>query len=200
MVILAMKQLGFFDKQNKGKRSDVHQPEKGKRKTARPLSKTRPIHLVLKSKYILMPHRFFLEKLIQALSFKFGITNYRHSINGDHLHFAIKIPNKVLYKKFIRAFTGITAKKIGKGMWVELPFTRVANWGRDFKNLLAYIKKNHEETWILRKYEPRKWNQKKKFTGQRAPPATLAPCVLQALENSPYADVRNLYFRSASAS
>ncbi len=68
----------------------------------------------------------------------------------------IKIPGTRDYRKFIRALTGILARKLGKNIWKMLPFTRVASWGKDFLNLKKYFHQNREEAAGRRPYRARK--------------------------------------------
>jgi REP element-mobilizing transposase RayT len=129
--------------------------------------------LILKSRYVLVFHRDWIDGRIRDYAQRFGIRIFRYALCGDHIHFAVEIPHASYYKKFIRALTGVIARKIGTGIWSLLPFTRIANWGADFRNLIAYIQKNDEETRILRRYEPRKRAGKPRNC---EPPATLPPC------------------------
>ncbi len=114
---------------------------KGKRKTARILDRRKPLHFVLKSKKIvnLYFHRILLRKFLFLYAKKFGIKVYKESVQKDHFHFCIKITNRQLYRAFIRALTGSIAQKLGKGLWVLLPYSRVVTWGWDFLGVLDYI-------------------------------------------------------------
>ena len=157
----------------------VHKAHHGKRKTARKLPRRRPIHLILSSRFILLTHRAWIEAKIRDYSQRFGIRLHRYAICGDHVHFAIEIPHADYYKKFIRSLTGVLARKMGRGLWNLLPFTRVASWGVDFRNLVLYIEKNQDETDLLRRYEPRR--RPGRGRDKKHPPATLAPGIRRAL-------------------
>jgi REP element-mobilizing transposase RayT len=113
----------------------------GKRKTARVLDSRKPIHFVLKSKKStqLDLHSRQLRKLLYRFAKKFGVKVYSESVQKDHWHFCIKITNRILYRSFIRSLTGTIALKLGKGLWVQTPFSRIVTWGRDFLNVLDYI-------------------------------------------------------------
>ena len=148
----------------------VHKHKLGRRKGKRLLVKKRPTHLILKSRYILVTHRRWIEGRIQDYAHRFGIRIFQYAICGDHIHFAIQIQNADYYKKFIRSLTGVVAREMGKGIWRLLPFTRIASWGANFRNLIAYIQKNHDETTLGRKYEPRKRMKKNRaYTPEAAP-------------------------------
>lgn len=141
----------------------------GKRKRLRTLSSKRPIHCVLKSKRrVLYARKSWIEREARRLAKKFGVKAYSIAVNFDHIHFALKIPNRQAYNAFVRAFAGILAAKFGKGLWALLPFTRVCAWGRAFEKLLDYIRKNREEAAGEKPYEPRiNWyaREKKKAHG-----------------------------------
>jgi REP element-mobilizing transposase RayT len=122
----------------------------GKRKTKRPLSTKKPIHLILKSIYkgAFAPGNVSLERLILSQAKKFNIHVYEYALNWSHIHLVIKLKNQTDYHKFIRSLASILAQKIrskflanGKtcGIIFELrPFTRVLNWGKDFQNVISY--------------------------------------------------------------
>ena len=118
----------------------------GKRKSKRPLSVKKPIHLILKSE----GQRFFnpanrsLRRLIQFQAKKFNIKLYDFAQNWTHIHLLIKLKDREDYIKFIRALTSILALKIRarnpdvKVIFTLRPFSRIVSWGRDFQNTLKY--------------------------------------------------------------
>jgi REP element-mobilizing transposase RayT len=114
---------------------------KGKRKTARVLDTRKPLHFVLKANKSknLYTHRILLRKLLFQYAKRFGVKVYKESVQKDHLHFCIKITNRQLYRSFIRALTGVISQKLGKGLWILKPYSRVLTWGREFLNTLDYI-------------------------------------------------------------
>lgn len=94
---------------------------KGNPKTKRPLSTREAIHLVLKSKQAMGPHSMLqkrnsqhIEKTIRQTAKACAINIY-HLVNvGNHLHLVIRIKDLRLYRKFIRAITGIIARHVMK--------------------------------------------------------------------------------------
>jgi hypothetical protein len=69
----------------------------GKAKTVRPISTRKPIHLTLRSSHAVGKYSFrtrrnkeFITQLIETLKLKWGIKIYKYSINGNHLHFALR--------------------------------------------------------------------------------------------------------------
>ena len=131
---------------------------KGKRKTARPLSCKRPIHLVLKCKssWNLRLERKRVNALASKYSKKFGVQIYKKSVQKDHFHLVISISNPHSYKKFIRSLTAALARQLGKGIWKLSPFSRVLSWGRDFKAVMAYVEQNELEALGVILYQVRK--------------------------------------------
>jgi REP element-mobilizing transposase RayT len=149
-----MKQISFFKKEafSCGGLLSLN-----KRKGRRALCAKRPIHLVLKSKKpILFQNREWIINLLKKNAAVGGIKIYRLSIQKDHIHLSIRITSRDLYKGFIRAVTGLMARKLGKGLWKLPPFTRIGSWGRDFQAVSGYIFKNEMEVFGLWAYQPRK--------------------------------------------
>lgn len=116
---------------------------KGKRKCLRPLSTKLPTHLVLKAvdPFQLLRSTRTVEQTIYKFAKRFGVTVYEMAVQADHIHLCIKIPSRELYRRWIRAITSVLVSKI-KLKWSLLPFTRIGSWGRDFKRVGHYIRKN----------------------------------------------------------
>jgi len=127
----------------------------GKRKSARPLARKRAIHFVLKSGRGLYMNRAFIEGLIRRQGKHFSLRIYSVAVAHDHVHFVALIPAREKYAGFIRAITGLLARKLGKGLWKLSPFTRILAWGKDFARVLGYLRKNREEAAGTRAHEPR---------------------------------------------
>jgi REP element-mobilizing transposase RayT len=130
----------------------------GKRKTARPLSTKKPLHLVLKSESssLFNPGNRALEKLIRDHAKKYSIAVYAFSFNWSHLHLVLKIPTRGSYMAFVRTVTAaiisFLSKQKGrtlKGTFTLRPFTRILNWGRDLRNVINYNELNDLEGWGL---------------------------------------------------
>ena len=151
-----MKQLSLIPKKEK----DFHggQLNQKKRKVRRPLSRKKSIHLVLKchKKLSLFENKKLLQVLIKKYGQRFCLKVYEISIQHDHIHFLVRIPNRENYIKFIRSLTGQMAKKLGKGLFKFLPFTRIVDWGAAYRKVQAYLQKNEDEIYGRRPYEPRK--------------------------------------------
>jgi REP element-mobilizing transposase RayT len=130
---------------------------KGKRKSERPLSIKSPIHLIMRGRSA----RSFLcdaneiTRIINQVAFDCGVKIYDSTINSNHIHLVIKLKCRSSYKKLIRIIAGILALKF-KIKWLLRPYTRIANWGRDFKALRDYLFQNHREALGVMEYRPRK--------------------------------------------
>ncbi len=49
-----------------------------------------------------------------------------------------------------------SAHQTPEGFWQFRPFSRITNWGRDFKQCLGYLKQNSLEAFGFVNYKPRK--------------------------------------------
>lgn len=130
---------------------------KGKRIEKRPLSKSQPIHLVLKSnpEFNLRVNKELVETMSLRYALSNGIRIYSMSVQKDHVHYCIKIEDFDLYERFVRSLTGVLSRRLGKGLWKYRPYTRVGSWGRDFKGLKKYIQQNELEACGVISYQPR---------------------------------------------
>ena len=134
----------------------------GKRKSKRPISTKNPLHLVLRatSADVFKPTNLRLEKLIYRTAKESGVKIYELAVNWSHIHFVIKLEERKSYIKFVRVLTSrlaIAVASVGHGqgassraalsnkLFALRPFTRILEWGKDFKNAISYLKLNHKE-------------------------------------------------------
>jgi len=152
-----MRQLGFSF-QNNYKKEFGGSLLQGKRKSARPLSTKKPIHLILKctGKRIFSPTDRKLENLIRHQANKYGIKVYEVALNWTHVHLLIKLPSRDAYVAFIRTVTslivsfvskaqGIVSKTKGldlKSIFDLRPYTKILSWGKQFQRVVEYIELN----------------------------------------------------------
>lgn len=120
---------------------------KGHRKTKRPLATNKPIHLVLKttSSFILLRNRKTVQATITRLAKRFGVTIYQVAVHADHVHLAIRIPQREAYTGWIRSLTGVMARRIPGLKFRFRPYTRIASWGKPFQIMKTYIQGNQRE-------------------------------------------------------
>ncbi len=132
------------------------------RKGKRPLKENSPIHVVLKStQHVLYANRRAIYTEIHEKAKHFGLKAYGVAVNSDHIHLLLRLVRREFYNAFVRALCGVLARRYGKDLWKLIPFSRVANWGKDFKQMLAYCRKNREEAAGIRAHEPRQdWYKK----------------------------------------
>ncbi len=147
-----MTQLNLLPKPNLECGGSLKNTRKGKRT----LSSKRPVHLVLKSsKSTLFKNRDFIQKTMNRQAKTFNHRIYTWSIQKNHIHVLIRFHNRASYIKFIRSFTGLIARKLGRGLWKWRPFTKVLSWGREMWNVNNYIFRNEMEVFEIWKYKPR---------------------------------------------
>jgi REP element-mobilizing transposase RayT len=120
---------------------------KGKRRSRRPLSHKRPIHLVLKatSTLQLLRHTKQVEQTLSYISKKFGVRVYSSATHADHIHLAILTPNRTQYVRWVRALTSLLCQRIRGLKWRLRPFTRISAWGKAFQRLKNYIFGNKQQ-------------------------------------------------------
>lgn len=134
----------------------------GKKKLKRILTTKKPIHMVLKgnneSSGPLFKHSKLLNREIKRWAKKFQIKIFNFAIEKAHIHFTIKISSRQNYNKFIRALTGRIAQLLNFKFTLR-PFTKILEWGRQFKNVIRYVVQNKEEALGLRSYKVRSWQK-----------------------------------------
>ncbi len=122
---------------------------KGKRKSKRPISLQRPMHLVLKStqargKFALNPSHQKIQNLIFKMAERFHIKIYSVALNWSHAHLVIQVKNRSNYNSFIRALTGamVLLLRAPKGFFDLKPYTKIGTWGKQLRNWVNYSIKN----------------------------------------------------------
>ena len=167
----AARQLNFLKTMNVSTRLD-HGGDigKGRRKTMRPFSPKRPLHLVLRSSQArgsrsLLHPKFAckVEQLIQRHSKKYHVQVYRKVNVGNHLHLIVQAKTRKDFQSFLRALTGAIAflitgacksNPLSSRFWDKLAYSRVVSWGREFDLLHRYLVKNMFEAHGF-------WNRKR---------------------------------------
>jgi REP element-mobilizing transposase RayT len=123
--------------------------KKAANRGARPLCTKRSIHLILwsseaKGAKSFIKNRRVLELTLSKIAKRFGVKIYRIGNAGNHIHLVVKLTNRYLYSGFIRALTGTLALKL-RIKWDFRPYTRIIEWGRDFKTVCEYVFLNQLE-------------------------------------------------------
>ncbi|MGE3608672.1 MAG: transposase [Bacteriovoracaceae bacterium] len=97
-----------------------------------------------------------MQNLLKKYAERFNIKIYRVSVNSNHLHLLIVVKRRVHIKHFLRSVTGLIARLMGAGkLWEYLAFSRVSDWGKQYRILMKYIQKNVLEASGIITYEPR---------------------------------------------
>jgi hypothetical protein len=143
---------------------------KGNAKEKRPVSVKRAMHLVVRSSKAHGSYSMFRkERLIQETVMKqgrrFGVKVYRLANGGDHLHLTVLPRSRAAFNSFIRSVTGLIARLIlgaergnAKGIkfWDNRPYTKIIEWGREFRAVSQYLLQNTLEALGFIDYQPRK--------------------------------------------
>jgi REP element-mobilizing transposase RayT len=113
---------------------------------------TLPLHVVVRSsqaqgKKSLFVHGKAVARILDEQSSRHSVRIYGAANAGNHLHLLIQAPSQEHLSNFLRALTGRVAQAVRakKGFWDARPFSRIVNWGRDFKNVARYIAINSTE-------------------------------------------------------
>lgn len=139
-------------------------------KVARPISRSRPMHLVIRSSLArgdrsLLKSARRIADIVIAQGQKHHVKVYRYSNAGNHLHLMILPRDRDAYNGFVRSITGLIARVVlavergnAKGLkfWDARPFTRIVAWGRDYNRVAEYLLKNTLEAIGFQPYERRK--------------------------------------------
>jgi REP element-mobilizing transposase RayT len=148
----------------------------GKRKTARPLTTKRPLHIVMKSSKAYGKFSFLnsrnspkMIKIIKQTAAKFHIQLYRLANSGNHLHLLIQGHQHKDIQNFLRTAAAFISRKVtgatkGKPFgkfWDLLAYSRVVEWGRAFQNAMAYLEQNTLEALGFVPYQDRKGRTKR---------------------------------------
>lgn len=128
----------------------------GKRKEARPLDSTRPVHLIFKADQedLLLANREMVERVLRHNAGKLGVKIRSIAVNADHIHLVIGFLSRDTFNKWIRGVTGVLARKIKGLSWRQLPYTEILNWGRHLRRAENYVEENRSEAeFILTQHE-----------------------------------------------
>ena len=150
---------------------------KGNPRECRPISAKRPIHLVMRSSLakgelsFLRPKRAkIIETLVRRLARERGVRIYRYANSGNHLHLVLLPRSRTAFVSYIRAVSGLIARitlevergrALGVKFWDARPYTRIVEWGREFKAVCAYVLQNTLEATGFIAYQPRRYDLKR---------------------------------------
>lgn len=143
---------------------------RGNAKVKRPITTKKPMHLTMHSTLARGPYSLFkfgeaIERLVYKQARKAGVKIYQYANGGNHLHMVILPLSRAAFHKFVRAIAGLIARIVTGAQrgasrnlrfWSARPFTRIVEWGRDYKGVCEYLVQNTLEALGFIKYAPRK--------------------------------------------
>ncbi len=143
-------------------------------KEKRPVSTKKAMHLVLRSTLAKGPQSLLrnnkkVSEVIYKQAKACGVKVYRFANAGNHLHLIILPSSRAAFIKFIRSVSGLIARLILKAekgaakavqFWDKRPFTRILEWGKDFKISSDYLLQNTLEAFGFIPFKPRKKAQR----------------------------------------
>lgn len=146
---------------------------RGNAREERPISLRRPMHLVMRSTFATRGRSFLfntqrknrIRSLIDRAAHAQGVKIYRYANSGNHLHMIVLPRSRVAFHRFIRTISGLIArltlgaergKALGQKFWDARPFTRILEWGRDYRLTCEYLAQNTLEALGFVPFQPRK--------------------------------------------
>jgi len=151
----------------------------GRRKRRRPLALKKSHHVTMRSEKAtgvrrLTRHTRLIHRILNRAASRFRIRIYKLAITSNHLHLSIRGKRRIDLQNFFRVAAGHIAQEIlrqfpvpkgaaeGKPVartrrfWDHLIYSRIVEWGRDFRRVIAYICQNTLEAEGAIPYQPRR--------------------------------------------
>lgn len=106
-----------------------------------------------------------IERTIYRQAKKFGVRIYKYANGGNHLHLLIMPRSREALHSFLRAIAGLIARivmGVERGcprslkFWDARPWTRIVDWGRDYRRVCDYLVQNTLEALGFVQYKERK--------------------------------------------
>jgi REP element-mobilizing transposase RayT len=147
----------------------------GRRKTARPLATKKPMHFIFRSsrakgKWSFLNHGDGVKNALEATAKRFHVKVHRFANVGNHIHLLVQAKRREDLQNFLRVFPQAVAflvTKARKGhtigkFWDALAFSRIVEWGRDWKTMVDYVSKNFLEAYGTPRKEADAWFARKR--------------------------------------
>jgi hypothetical protein len=149
---------------------------KGNPKCKRIISIKKCMHLVMRSEMAHGKHSLWrferqISDIISKQAKKAGVKVYKQANGGNHLHMTVLPRSRPAFNQFIRSISGLVARTVlgaergnAKSIkfWDKRPYTKIVEWGREFKAVSHYLLQNTLEALGFISYQPRKGNYKTK--------------------------------------
>lgn len=146
------KQESFWQAPPKQKGGDF---QKGRRKTCRPIATNRPLLVTFKSErargtWNLLRRERDVKEKVYAAAKRFNVKVRRYANVGNHLHVVVQGRRRWQIQNFLRVLPQlvmflVTGARKGKPVgrfWTSLAWSRIVEWGRDWRGVCRYIDKN----------------------------------------------------------
>jgi REP element-mobilizing transposase RayT len=162
---------GLKTKEFGGTHTESGKRAKGNPREQRPIAQKRPLHLVLRStlargsQSFLIPTRARqIERIARELGREKQVRLYHLANAGNHLHLVLQPKSRKAFNSYIRALTGVIAritlgvergKSKGLQFWDARPYTRIIEWGKDYRGVINYLIQNTLEALGFIPYKPR---------------------------------------------
>jgi REP element-mobilizing transposase RayT len=145
----------------------------GKRKCARPIAVKRPMHLVMRStrargdwSFLHKRNKGVIQLLLLDCAERFGVKIFRYENVGNHMHLLVQARSRKSLQAFLRVFPqrvmfAVTGARCGspKGRFFDrIVFSRVVEWGREFRVMQNYLWKNAMESLGFSRSGLHLWN------------------------------------------
>ena len=163
-----MKQLSFIPQDKPKPKFFGGALLNGRRKRQRPLSFRKPIHIVIRASlatgrwsFVKKENRVKIERWLAKFSLQTGTKVYEKALVSNHIHMVILCRNRKAYCDCIRALTGTLPRSVfrfqhpTKSFFDHRPFSRIIEWGRDYKNTCSYVIQNALEALGVIPYKER---------------------------------------------
>jgi REP element-mobilizing transposase RayT len=94
-----------------------------------------------------------IQRLAHKIAERHGVRIHQYVNAGNHLHLIVQPKSREAFRNFLRDLTGkiaqlMTGARKGQSFgkfWDALAYTRVAQWGRAYRNLKDYLTINEIE-------------------------------------------------------
>lgn len=127
------------------------------------------MHVTMRSSLAVGPlslfnHRTYIEQQLHRIGRKFGVKIYKHGLSGNHLHMTVLARTRKAFQDFLRVLTGTIARRVtgaqkgkpfGKRFWDLLAWSRIIEWGVDFRRAIEYVAMNQLEGLGVIAYQAR---------------------------------------------
>jgi REP element-mobilizing transposase RayT len=128
-------------------------------RSKRPHIQGQALHIVLRrddsAKVDFRNHRSELIKLLTGFAARAQVRLYKFAIVSNHIHILLIAGDAQSYNYFVRSVSGRIAQ-VFKIKWAHRPYTRIVNWGRDYRGTVRYVEQNQLEADGIISYNRRK--------------------------------------------